>query len=533
MQNKPVAKIPAQLYMGGLDLRVKEADLYNLLKRFGDISNIRLCRDNTSSYAFIAFKDPEVSTQVQRELNGFEFRNKHIHVSKAIQQQWETVANIFVKNIPDSVTPKEFGELFSKFGSIISCKLCHDTEGKSLSYGFVQYESSEYAETAIKNMNGKYWKGNELIVQIFVPLGLRINATANSNLYVRGFPSHYIEDDLRNAFAPYGKVLSVAIMLDNGRAYGFVCFSTAEEARAACEGKNNTQDHDFVWYVMPHMSKIHRKKVLREQYLMQVDEWKKKNLYIKNLDKSIDENRLYDICKEYGPIKSLKICKMENIKYDSDGNCKKEAVSKEIAYVHFENEHHASIAMNELQKKLIEGKKLYVAKWKPRDAMKKIIGQFKTQKNMKFPIMPNRGFMPTRAVPIFPIMGKSNIMPYQQHMPRARVPRTINPPIPPPPPMHIPIVNEQKKPLVFRVDNIDQYSIRDLGENLYPIVLKLTNPQVVGKITGMLLEMDKIEVINLINDESILRARVGEAVEVLKKAWAQNKDALAVLSSLG
>jgi hypothetical protein len=72
-----------------------------------------------------------------------------------------------------------------------------------------------------------------------------------------------------------------------------------------------------------------------------------------------------------------------------------------------------------------------------------------------------------------------------------------------------------------------------LGENLYPIVLKLTNPQVVGKITGMLLEMDKIEVINLINDENILKARVGEAVEVLKKAWAQNKDALAVLSNLG
>jgi polyadenylate-binding protein len=263
---------------------------------------------------------------------------------------------------------------------------------------------------------------------------------------------------------------------------------------------------------------------------MQVEEWKKKNLYIKNLDKSIDESRLFDICKEYGPIKSLKICKMENIKYDSDGNCTKEAVSKEIAYVHFENEHHASVAMNELQKKLIEGKKLYVAKWKPRDAMKKIIGQFKTQKGMKFPIMPNRGFMPTRAVPIVPIMGKSNIMPYQQ-MPRARIPRAMN--LPPPPQVHIPVVNEQKKPLVFRVDNIDQYSIRDLGENLYPIVLKLTNPQVVGKITGMLLEMDKIEVINLINDENILKARVGEAVEVLKKAWAQNKDALAVLSNLG
>ena len=63
------------------------------------------------------------------------------------------------------------------------------------------------------------------------------------------------------------------------------------------------------------------------------------NLYIKNLDKSIDEHKLADICQEYGPIKSLKICKLENIKYDSDGNCKRESISKEIAYVNFESEH--------------------------------------------------------------------------------------------------------------------------------------------------------------------------------------------------
>ena len=85
-------------------------------------------------------------------------------------------------------------------------------------------------------------------------------------------------------------------------------------------------------------------------------------MYIKNLDKSIDEHKLADICQEYGPIKSLKICKLENIKYDSDGNCKRESISKEIAYVNFESEHSANIALNELQKKLIEGKKLFVAK---------------------------------------------------------------------------------------------------------------------------------------------------------------------------
>ena len=95
-------------------------------------------------------------------------------------------------------------------------------------------------------MNGKIWQGFELTVQNFVPLNMRITNIPNSNLYVRGFPLSYSEQDLINIFSQYGKVLSVALMADNGRAYGFVCFSSAEEAKTACDHKNNTQDNGFI-----------------------------------------------------------------------------------------------------------------------------------------------------------------------------------------------------------------------------------------------------------------------------------------------
>ena len=271
MQNKPVVRIPAQLHIGDLDNRVLEADVYNLLRQFGDVSKIRIFRGPTSSYAFVGFKEPDTANRVRKELNGYIFKGRHIHVSK-ITAQRELVANIFVKNFSDSTTVQDLEELFSKFGGVLSCKVCYDDTGKSLGYGFVQFETSEYAEFAIKNMNGKLWQGQELTVQKFVPLNMRIISTPNSNLYVRGFPLHYTEEDLKNIFSSFGVVLSVAVMADNGRAYGFVCFSNAEEARVACVSKNNAQDQDFTWYVTPHMSKIHRKKFLREQYLSQVDE---------------------------------------------------------------------------------------------------------------------------------------------------------------------------------------------------------------------------------------------------------------------
>lgn len=521
-----MAKIPAQLHIGDLDVKVQESDVYKLLRQFGDIAKIRLCRGANSAYAFVAFKDPDTANRARKELNGFEFSGKHLHVSK-ISSQRESVANIFVKNFSENVTVRDLEELFSRYGTVLSSKVCYDETGKSLGYGFVQFESSELAEVAIKNQNGKMWNKSELIVQTFVPLNSRITSIPNCNLYVRGFPTSYTEQDLKNIFSQYGKVLSVALMTDNGRAYGFVGFSQPEEAKEAWEGRNNMVDNDFTWFVTPHMSKIHRKKVLREQYLKQVEEWKKKNLYIRNLDKSIDEEKLADICREYGPIKSLKICKMENIKYDSDGNCSKESISKEIAYVHFEAEQSAVAALTELQRKLIQGKKLFVARWKPRDALRKLINSSKAQKIMKFPPMQGRGFMPPRSLPRIGMMGRGmgGFPTYPQMMQNARgkmPPRSM-------PPQQIPVqIVDNKKP-VFRQEDIERLTVRDLGEKLYPMVLASTNSHIVGKITGMLLEMEKTEILHLINDEARLAHRVKEAVEVLRKAWAHDPASLAFL----
>jgi polyadenylate-binding protein len=52
-----------------------------------------------------------------------------------------------------------------------------------------------------------------------------------------------------------------------------------------------------------------------------------------------------------------------------------------------------------------------------------------------------------------------------------------------------------------------------LGEALYPKIHDM-QPELAGKITGMLLEMDNTELINLTTDDSALRAKVDEAMSV-------------------
>jgi len=55
-----------------------------------------------------------------------------------------------------------------------------------------------------------------------------------------------------------------------------------------------------------------------------------------------------------------------------------------------------------------------------------------------------------------------------------------------------------------------------LGEQLYPLVGRLTPNNQTAKVTGMLLELDKSEVIHLIKSPEELKMKVSEAMQVLR-----------------
>lgn len=73
--------------------------------------------------------------------------------------------NIYVGNIPYSISGQDLGELFSSFGEVKSANVVTDREtGRSKGFGFVEMADSNSASTAINEMNGKTVSGRQLVV---------------------------------------------------------------------------------------------------------------------------------------------------------------------------------------------------------------------------------------------------------------------------------------------------------------------------------------------------------------------------------
>jgi len=58
-------------------------------------------------------------------------------------------ANIFVKNIPNSVSAMDFENFFNQFGEVFSSKL-NTFEDSTKGYGYVQFESKESVDKVLE-----------------------------------------------------------------------------------------------------------------------------------------------------------------------------------------------------------------------------------------------------------------------------------------------------------------------------------------------------------------------------------------------
>ncbi|XP_032969555.1 polyadenylate-binding protein 4 isoform X8 [Rhinolophus ferrumequinum] len=600
----------ASLYVGDLHSDVTEAMLYEKFSPAGPVLSIRVCRDmitrRSLGYAYVNFQQPADAERALDTMNFDVIKGKPIRIMWSQRDpslRKSGVGNVFIKNLDKSIDNKALYDTFSAFGNILSCKVVCDENG-SKGYAFVHFETQEAADKAIEKMNGMLLNDRKVFVGRFksrkereAELGAK--AKEFTNVYIKNFGEEVDDESLKELFSQFGKTLSVKVMRDpsgKSKGFGFVSYEKHEDANKAVEEMNGKEISGKVIFVGRAQKKVERQAELKRKFEQlkqeRISRYQGVNLYIKNLDDTIDDEKLRKEFSPFGSITSAKVML-------EDGR------SKGFGFVCFSSPEEATKAVTEMNGRIVGSKPLYVALAQRKEERKAhltnqymqrvagmralpanaILNQFQPAAGGYFvPAVPQAQgrppyYTPNQLAQMRPnprwqqgfqgmpsAIRQSGPRPTLRHLaptgvptavqnlaPRAAVsaaaPRAVAPykyassvrsPHPaiqplqaPQPAVHV----QGQEPLTASMLAAapPQEQKQMLGERLFPLIQTM-HSNLAGKITGMLLEIDNSELLHMLESPESLRSKVDEAVAVLqahhaKKEAAQKVGAVAAATS--
>jgi len=420
-------------------------------------------------------------------------------------------------------------------------------------------------------VNNNILLDKKVYVGPFIPRRVRVQQLEKSwtNVFIKDIDPAITDAELLQAFSPFGNVTSAVIMKkeDTSLGFGFVNYSDHESAVNAVNHMHQTKLGGKVLYCCRAQKKSEREAKLRKEWeQLKISKYQGINLYIKNIEDEIDEERLRKEFSAYGTIKSCKIM------LDEKGN------SKGFGFVCFNTQEESNRAMQEMNGRTLPGcsKPLYVAMHEPKEVrrQKLTMTTFKVRPGMQGPGAPI--YTPTTGQPVY---YQQQQLIYQQpmlpSMPRGWQAHTQYPGMPysannvgvipprgaaasntpnrsrpagagaarstggpsgrggnrrsspqttaaPDTAPSAPAPQEVEQVTVSQVKTfpLDQQKLY-IGERLYSLIYP-QQPELAGKITGMFLEsgwsMD--ELYGLLSDEAKLAEKIEDAISVLERASA-------------
>lgn len=601
-QAQQLSHASASLYAGNLASDVTEAMLFEIFNQVGAVASIRVCRDAVTrrslGYAYINYHNV---SDAERALDTLAYNTVK---DRALRIMWSQrdpslrksgVGNIFIKNLDKSIGVKQLHDTFSAFGNILSCKVVTDEHGHSRGYGFVHYESQDHSDQAIAKVNGMLLNGKKVFVGRHQSKKERPKNEGQNltfcNVFVKNLDEAVTEAELQKAFGAHGDITSCVVMRDEtqkSRGFGFINFKSHAAAEKACEALNETAMKEKKIFVGRAQKKIERSEELARKFeQMKIDRLNKYegvNLYIKNLDDSVDDEKLRQEFTVFGTITSAKIAT------DDKDN------SKGFGFVCFSSSEEATKAVTEMSGRMMGTKPIYVALAQRKEVRKQQLeAQYAQRTQMRLAQQTGSGLVGApmySGQPMFypnmpqqvggraqPFVGYPPMMrprwPQQGQQGRpAGYPSTVNTYAGPgrnrtrPNPGGVPnqragansvpsgqpanMQNQQRRTSYKYTNNVRNQTRAEvgvpaagvpaaasmvpgpepltaaalaalqpeqqkqmLGERIFMMV-QTREPDLAGKITGMLLEMDNSELLHLLESPEGLSAKVDEAMAVLR-----------------
>ncbi|KAK4340217.1 hypothetical protein RND71_041679 [Anisodus tanguticus] len=528
----------ANIFIKNLDKAIDHKALHDTFSAFGNILSCKVAVDSSGQskgYGFVQYDGEDAAQKAIEQLNGMLLNDKQVYVGPFVRKQERDMVvdktrftNVFVKNLSEATLEEDLKKAFGEFGVITSIAVMKDEDGKSRSFGFVNFENAEDAARAVEALNGHKFDNKEWFVgraqkksEREMELKHRFEQSASEavdksqglNLYIKNLDDSISDDKLMELFSPFGTITSCKVMRDPSgvsKGSGFVAFSTPEEASRALSEMNGKMIVSKPLYVALAQRKEERRARLQAQF---------------------SQMRPIGMASSVAPRMPM---------YPPGGP----GLGQQIFY------------------------------GQPQPAMLPQQAGFGYQQQLVPGMRPGGGPMPNFFMPMVqqgqqgqrPGGRRGSAVPFQQGqqpvplMQHQMFPRGRGYRYPPGrglPDAGFPGVGGGMFPIPYDMGGMP---VRDagiaqpipvgalatalanaspteqrtmLGENLYPLVEQLER-ETAAKVTGMLLEMDQTEVLHLLESPEALKAKVAEAMEVLRNVSQQPSsnpaDQLASLS---
>lgn len=264
------------VFVKNLGPTVDNKALFDTFSVFGNILSCKVVTDeegNSKNYGYVHYETQEAADEAIAKLNGKLIEGVETYVGpfvrrqdRAAQNEW---TNLYVKHFPKNWDENTLRALFTPFGEITSCRIMRAgefaeqaEEGAEVSrgFGFVNFADHEHAAAAQDALNGKIVDDESETYTLYVTRAQkrverqrdirrrrdqlkieRIGKYQGMNLYVKNLDDAITDEEFRDLFSAFGTITSARVMRgeDNlSRGFGFVCYSTPEEASKALTEMN-------------------------------------------------------------------------------------------------------------------------------------------------------------------------------------------------------------------------------------------------------------------------------------------------------
>lgn len=282
------------IFVKNLPTNMDNKSLFDTFSVCGNILSCKVATDEngvSKGYGYVHYETGEAAKEAIEKFNNLTFDSNVISVIPFVARtvRPHVWTNLYAKMFPLTWNEAKLNDLFSTCGETASVYISKDADGKSKGFGFVNFKTQEGAERAVAELANKTIEdvaedGSPIATVLYVNRAQKkadrvreiksklqakneemLNKYQGMNLYVKNIDDSVTDDFFRDLFSKYGTITSARIMREadgTSRGFGFVCYSSPEEASRAVTDQNGKQLRSKPLYVA-----LHQRRDLRSAHL--------------------------------------------------------------------------------------------------------------------------------------------------------------------------------------------------------------------------------------------------------------------------